>query len=256
MKRLFFSSILWLILLLFSCGSTRKVATEKVETEKQDIEVVEEEVPPEEPSEGLLNAMGETVNVEKSPVVKEKLKEENDWMCVAGKRVGAINRNTSLKDLERLFGAANISEDSLRVRGDFVPATKVFGGTPNELRIAWKGDSLYQRIVRVIIQQEGGEWHTEQGIKVGTPLREVEQINEVPFAIFGFRSPYAGSVFNWEDGVLAEQNGFSLRFKYTTDLKKITSKELEYVMIEDDVTTDLEVYEEMGVVVSHIYIFF
>ncbi len=224
MKPVFLFGILWMALLLMSCGASRKVANE---------------------------------NATKVQEITQEEAVENDWLCVAGERVGPINKQTTLKDLEQWFGAENVSKDSLqRKDGTFVAATKVYEGTPNELRIAWKTDAVFQRIARVIIQQEGADWRTERGIKIGMPLADVEKINEVPFAIFGFHSPYAGSVFNWEDGALSEQSGLSLRFRYTNDPKKITSKELDYVMIEDEVTTDLEVYEELGVIVSHIYIFF
>ena len=153
-----------------------------------------------------------------------------DRICIPGKKVGAINTTTTEVILIAIYGAENVSRDSLHVgEGFFIPGTKLFTDTPDELRIAWKPDSLFKKIARIIIETPNTRWKTQNGISIGTPISKVVEINEVDFDIFGFDWDYSGSVSNWNAGTL-ENSGLGMRFAYNTDPSTLSIEDFGQVI--------------------------
>jgi len=185
-----------------------------------------------------------------------KSNTNSDWLCVLGKRVGKITASTTEKDLKEYYGEANVVRDSLHIgEGEYVGSTKVFPNTKNQLNIAWKEGQEYKKIARVIVDQVGTQWITNNGITVGTDLNKLTEINQVPFTFFGFEWDYSGNVANWEGGELDGKN-FGLRLHYTADMNEIPEKERLKVIGDQEVSSEEGVLQKMNVRVQNMFFVF
>lgn len=133
----------------------------------------------------------------------------NDWLVVAGKRVGPITAKTARADLVRFFGEKNVEDGEIVVSdGGREPGTIVFGGQPDAaLGILWTDDNPDAHIRGIIIcygSESPGKckWHTEDAISFGTALKTIERLNGRKFKLNGFDWGYGGLVTSWEGGRL------------------------------------------------------
>ena len=139
---------------------------------------------------------------------------ENDWLIVAGKRVGPITPSTTRADLVRLFGDKNVrDEEILATDGNEEPATKVFGDQPNStLAILWEDENFGGRIRTILFCHAMDplstcRWHTPEGITFGSSLKTLEKINQRKFKLNGFDWGYGGLITSWEGGSLEKLAG-------------------------------------------------
>ncbi|PLK43113.1 hypothetical protein [Emticicia sp. TH156] len=141
-----------------------------------------------------------------TPLAKE------DWECIAGEKAGVITAITSEQELIGKLGSANVSahDTVFGAEGFFSIGTILFKGTPNEAQIVWKDTTHFRNPEYVELGfaptgQEGQiKWFTNTGIKVGTTLKELEQINVGSFRFSGFGWDYGGTVVDWAGGKLAD----------------------------------------------------
>ncbi len=131
--------------------------------------------------------------------------EGEDYIIVAGERVGQILAGDSEQDIiDRLGGDLVTRGDFMIGEGEYVKATFVYPETPKELILLWY-EADFKRLHEIRIRRAQSPWTTEQGIKIGSTLREVEAINQSPFLLSGFEWDYAGSTRGWQDGILSEE---------------------------------------------------
>lgn len=135
-----------------------------------------------------------------NPNPSGSIKILNDWVFVPGKRVGTISRQTTEEKLVMLFGPDKIKRGKVKVPGNKEEAcTFVFQGEPDEIAITWKDDTR-TKIRAVYINNVGGKWHSQEGIKVGMPLADLAKVNETPITFSGFDWEYGGTISNWRKG--------------------------------------------------------
>lgn len=126
-----------------------------------------------------------------------------DFTIEPGKRVGGINATSTEADIKVLYGEDQVEFRSVYIgEGESQPGIAVFPNTPNELEIVWDIAAATGTPEFIRVSQEGGDWHTVQGVKVGLTLEGLEQINGRPFSIFGFGWDYGGLVTDWQGGKL------------------------------------------------------
>ena len=125
-----------------------------------------------------------------------------DWTIHPRERFGAIRETTSRTELEKVFGSANVQDAWIYLAEGFcVPGTLVFPGTDDELELTWSTDErLAPATVRV--RKDNGHWITVDGVRIGTPLTELEELRGGPLEFGGFGWDYGGGT-RW--------NGLSLR---------------------------------------------
>jgi hypothetical protein len=142
---------------------------------------------------------------------------ENKWECIPGERAGIITNTTSEQDLIDKLGEANVSSHDTvyGAEGMFSIGTILYKGTPNEAHIVWKDTLNFKNpdYVEVGFAEPGKEsqvqWYVNNGVKVGTKLTELEQINGKPFSFSGFGWDYGGSVVDWNGGKLMNADSTS-----------------------------------------------
>lgn len=140
-----------------------------------------------------------------------------DFICVPGERVGSlITATTTLEELKAKLGDAILPKDSIYIgEGYYEIGTTIYKGTPNELQILWKDTVDFKNPSSVLIggsstaNAKDTQWHTDSGIKIGSTLKELENINGKAFRFSGFGWDYGGQVVDWQAGKLGLPDGMS-----------------------------------------------
>lgn len=160
------------------------------------------------------------VEVQTTPK-SSKTPQAHDWLIIPGQRVGLVTKNSTLADLQKALGKENV-----KVAPIPGPEGSQFDGVilyPNEpekqLEVIWTAKKLPES---VLIGNEKTKWHTENGVTVGTTLKELEKLNGEPFMLSGFYWDYGGSVLSWGDKgklrkIFQESNGLSVQLSPPED---------------------------------------
>ena len=117
------------------------------------------------------------------------------FLIVPGKSFGAIGRNTTLAQIEKAYGKANVRVRTVQPPHADLPkqrAAVIFAGTPNEA-VALLAERS-NRVEGVYVEKAGGKWATKEGLRVGLPVEEMERLYGGPFAITGFGQDGGGAV--------------------------------------------------------------
>ena len=128
----------------------------------------------------------------------------DDRTIVPGVRVGSITRTTTLADLRRVYGDANVRAEEVEIgEGETAPGATVFpDDSLSRVQVAF-GDSAGSPLRFVTIRGDTSAWHTDAGVTLGTRLARLNQLNGRPFVLLGFGWDYAGTVVSWNGGRLA-----------------------------------------------------
>ena len=136
----------------------------------------------------------------------ENENKESNWLCIPNKQVGEIKAKDDEEKIIETFGKENVIRDNVEIgEGEVTAATIVFPNTANELIIEWQSEYEYKKLSRIRIERENAEWVTEEGIKIGTTLEELAEINGNDFYFYGFGWDYGGITNEWEEGNVNSQ---------------------------------------------------
>ncbi|MGB3613900.1 MAG: hypothetical protein WBA10_08915 [Elainellaceae cyanobacterium] len=114
-----------------------------------------------------------------------------DTTVVPGEHVGPITPTTSRQDLADLFGEERLTDTAVDVGEGLTEAgTEITLSDDETLSILWV-DSTQSRVQEV--RELGPMWQTPEGIHVGMPLDELQQVAGT-FEIYGFGWDYGGTV--------------------------------------------------------------
>ena len=181
---------------------------------------------------------------------------QSEWLAIPNQKVGKITSDMKEADIIEAYGQESVKRDSLHVgEGFYIQSTVVFPDTPKELRIAWEEDKTFEKIARIIVRQENAPWHTPEGLKIGSSLQEVIDLNGTHFNFWGFDWDYAGSVSSWEGGNF-DGKGLGVRLNYQVDFEELDSKAVEAVIGDREVSSNEPILKEMQVVVSELFFYF
>ena len=154
-------------------------------------------------------------NAEKKPTENETKKEEtttktpektDNWLVIPGQQVGRIQADFNREDIYKMFGEENVAETEIGLgEGETKMGLLVFPKTKNELQVLFQGNQQMEKLDRIKIQRENAMWKTASGVKVGTSLEELIQMNGKDFQFYGFEWDYAGRLASWQEGKLSDQ---------------------------------------------------
>ena len=120
--------------------------------------------------------------------------DKDNFVIVPGQSFGPIKKGATLAVLERIYGKPNVRVRTVQPPHGDLPkqrAAVIFPGTPNEaVALLDRGN----KVESLVIEKPGGQWHTQEGLKIGLPLAEMERIYGGPFAISGFGRDGGGAV--------------------------------------------------------------
>ena len=181
---------------------------------------------------------------------------DTQWLAIPNKSVGKITPNMTEADIIEVYGQEQVTRDSLHVgEGFYIQSTVVFPNIPNELRIAWAEGQLFEKIVRIIIKKEKTQWHTPEGLTIGSSLQKVIDLNDTHFNFWGFDWDYAGSVSSWEGGNF-DGKGLGVRLGYQIAPNNLDEKAIQMVIGDKEVSSSEPVLKEMQIVVSELFFYF
>lgn len=124
--------------------------------------------------------------------------------------IGPVRLSYSYASLDSAFGADKLVNETVDVNGETVHITRVFPNEPEEITVYWAEKAEpYQTITKLAVSNEFGPYQTEEGIRVGTDLNEIKQLNNfMPVTMTNF--------YNSIDGfaVITSFNGGDIETKY------------------------------------------
>jgi hypothetical protein len=86
--------------------------------------------------------------------------------------------------------------------------TLLYPDSKNEVEFVWLDDSVnFNGLMHIKVSGQKTGWKTFEGITLGTTLKELESLNQRPFAFYGFGWDYSGMV-DWGNGHLFERQIF------------------------------------------------
>lgn len=135
----------------------------------------------------------------KDEMEKLSMTSVNDYLITKG-RIGVINESDKKLIIIKKFGALNPSLDSFFLEGMFQEMIlRVDSGKNEELEIHFddKGN-----VSKIVIDDERSPYHYASGIKIGTSLYELVQLNQKPIDFYGFQWDYYGSIVELNNGKL------------------------------------------------------
>lgn len=92
----------------------------------------------------------------------------------------------------------------------------LYPDTKNEVEFVWKDDSInFSGLVFLKLKGKDTDWKTEEGITIGTRMKELEEFNKKPFTFYGLGWDYAGTI-DWQKGNLYDRKIFG-RLAYPED---------------------------------------
>lgn len=134
-----------------------------------------------------------------------------DRTLIAGERAGPIKAGMTRAELEQAIDAPISFETRPGPEGtDPFDVALIAAGTADAAEVEFSADGT---AIRVVVTGTG--WQTENGLKVGMSLAELEQRNGVPIEFLGFAWDNGGAVTGFMDGALQESlMGISLWLNY------------------------------------------
>lgn len=124
-----------------------------------------------------------------------------DFLIVPGERIGLVTVRSTEARLREAYGPRNVQIRSISLgEGEEREGLVVFPDQPNELEIVLNvaADTGHPHFVR--ISREDSDWHTAEGVRVGSSLKELQEANGKPFRFNGFEWDLAGLVTSWNGG--------------------------------------------------------
>lgn len=182
-----------------------------------------------------------------STIREKAATKSKNYYLVTNQDFGPINSETLKSDLVTLFDKSQISETVVdSYEGIDILGTEIsFKNSNNNITIQWYDDTNTPS--RVTTNFQHSDWATSNGIKIESPMEEVQKWNKKVFSINGFEIDeyLAGLVNNWNSGSL---EGLQIQFEVTNnvpveDYQKIMGR---------DVFSDNEILHKAGLKVKEI----
>jgi hypothetical protein len=137
-----------------------------------------------------------------------------DWLIIPGARVGAITAKSTLADVARTYGEANVRLKRVHgAEGDPGVVSLVLfpDDSTRRIEVAFS-DTVNLRYPRMVtLRGSLSMWHTIAGVSLGTTVDELQKLNEKPFEFNGFGWDYGGQIVNWHGGAMSRDTSIAIR---------------------------------------------
>lgn len=162
--------------------------------------------------------------------------QKNTFLIRPGEGFGDFTGELAKADLMRLLGKNRIKEQPFYLgEGESAPGLVLYPDSPEEVEVLLDEDDFP---IMYRIQEEGSEWATAEGLKVGSSLADLEKINGQPFKFTGFDWDYGGTVTNWNGGALAGKD-FLVVLGYDVDAAQFAEEDMALLMGDQEIQSTL-----------------
>src|SRR5687767_4624093 len=128
-----------------------------------------------------------------------RAKDMNDFSIAPGVGVGKVYVHKKQEDIERIYGKEFVIPGKIYgAEGAEFPGFYVFKNSPLELQCVISETDSTIDVIK--ITQPGGNWITDDGIKIGTTLDELVKLNGQPITFSGFGWDYGGWIYQYGSG--------------------------------------------------------
>lgn len=157
-----------------------------------------------------------------------------------------ITTKTNYQNLVKLYGASNLKEDFYIGEGpvdDTTWTTTIYPGTYKEITVYWQRELFHKKISSVESFQKQAPYFTKDGLKIGSTLKKLLQVNQKKITFLGFGWDYGGMIESFNNGKLEKsiikfwldaENEVADRIvgdkEFHTDLP-LVKKKLDYIFI-------------------------
>jgi hypothetical protein len=157
-------------------------------------------------------------NDKKTTPVTEKPDVKIDSTLITDSSWGLITKNTDFVRLLAIYGESNVKDK--RVCGpecmDSIDVTIIYPETNKQITINWKTGDYHKTIAYIEAWFPESSYHTSAGIKIGSPLKDLLQINGKKITFSGFGWDYGGSINSYNNGAL-EKSAIHFQLGQTED---------------------------------------
>lgn len=131
---------------------------------------------------------------------KEQAMESDQWLIRPGEGVGRIRIGETIREAQIAYGKDQVKKQKLFIQeGETRDGFVVFPNQPNQLE-CFTDDKGKIELIR--ITGKGSSWHTAEGIRIGTMLEKLVELNGRPIEFTGFGWDYGGGVTSFSKGAL------------------------------------------------------
>lgn len=136
---------------------------------------------------------------------------------------GAFARDSDKARVEQVFGKENVKEEEIDgPEGTTYKATVIYGkDAAKRIAITWWDEEGRRRPSTIRLDDDKTAWRLA-GLKVGSPVADLNKANGKAFKIAGFDWDYGGWVTSWEKGKVETLGGkdcsVAARLSYRKDL--------------------------------------
>lgn len=130
---------------------------------------------------------------------------------------GPLRPDMTRADLERLFGAENVADQTVPgPEGTETQATVLFPTDPmRRLEIVWGDEAARTGGVSLArTREKASEWMGPAGLRIGSSIADVETVNGKPFQLYGFNWDYGGYANDWRGGALGTASGCAIGVRF------------------------------------------
>lgn len=131
--------------------------------------------------------------------------QTDPWTILPAGRAGsALTNNSSETELKRIYGARNVTTETITDAEGPEQYTVLFKSDPQRTLMISYVDTGKRHPGRVMFAGKKSMWKTIHGVTVGMTLKELEGINQKPFRVACFCTDQPGLILSFEGGSLAE----------------------------------------------------
>ncbi len=179
---------------------------------------------------------------------------KNDFILTPCVGNSILNSNTSEADIVKIVGKKNVekverwyAEGTERVIGSVF-----FKDTPQSFFIKWKDTVNFKNPDLIEIHGDKSLWEIDNGIKIGTELKELVKLNGKHFTFSGFDWDYGGFTI-FEKGNL-ESDCYSVQLYY--DYENLFENEWNQIVGDKTISTKNPILNKIRVYVDVITVYF
>ena len=125
------------------------------------------------------------------------------WVIDPGRQLAFLKPTVSEAELARMFGSYNVEPADITLDGQTVArGTRLFPHDPNKrIELVWQDEEARSDIRIAIVRSDQSYWQLP-GLKLGTPLKKLLELNGQPVQLAPLEQDRAATVLDWRHGQL------------------------------------------------------
>lgn len=165
------------------------------------------------------------------------------------------------KQLKEVYGEKNVRWDTIwGGEGEMSMGTVLYPKTADAVNVNWENMETRSKVVSIVHACQYNmdadrfdlktRWYTKAGVRMGTTLNQLLDINGKDFTFYGLGWDYGGGVSDWKNGKLAKQNIFvTLGVEDVTDAQQ---KDYEAILGDSEFSSALPAARKLNPLVFEI----